>query len=76
MCIRDSMEGLQIIGLPAAAVAAILPAIFSEAHVLTNAGSAAFRMHFLMAMLAYSLFTLAALHALLMACLLYTSRCV
>ncbi len=61
------MEGLQVIGLPAAAVAAVLPALFSEPHVLTNAGSMAFRLHFLMAMLAYSLFTLAALHALLMA---------
>lgn len=60
------MEGLQVLGLPAAA-AALLPAIFPEAHVLTNASSAAFRLHFLMAMLAYSLFTLAALHALLMA---------
>jgi len=61
------MDGLQVLGLPAAAVAALLPAIFAEAHVLTNAGSMAFRLHFLMAMLAYSLFTLAALHALLMA---------
>ena len=61
------MEGLQVIGLPAAAVAALLPVVFSEAHVLTSAGSMAFRLHFLMAMLAYSLFTLAALHALLMA---------
>lgn len=61
------MEGLQVLGLPAASVAAMLPFIFSEAHVLTNAGSMAFRLHFLMAMLAYSLFTLAALHALLMA---------
>ena len=51
----------------AAAVAALLPALFAEAHVLANAGSVAFRLHFLMAMLAYSLFTLAALHALLMA---------
>ena len=61
------MEGLQVIGLPAAAVAALLPAIFPEEHVLTNAGSMAFRLHFLMAMLAYSLFALAALRALLMA---------
>ncbi|MBI5109877.1 MAG: cytochrome c biogenesis protein CcsA [Rhodocyclales bacterium] len=61
------MEGLQVIGLPAAAVSALLPALFSSAHLLTNAGSPAFRLHFLMAMLAYSLFTLAALHALLMA---------
>jgi ABC-type uncharacterized transport system permease subunit len=48
-------------------VAALLPGAFAEAHVLINAGSMAFRLHFLMAMLAYSLFTLAALHALLMA---------
>ena len=61
------MDGLQVLGLPAAAVAALLPALFAEAHVLANAGSMAFRLHFLMAMLAYSLFTLAALHALLMA---------
>jgi ABC-type uncharacterized transport system permease subunit len=61
------MEGLQVIGLPAAAVSALLPVVFSGAHVLANAGSPAFRLHFLMAMLAYSLFTLAALHALLMA---------
>jgi ABC-type uncharacterized transport system permease subunit len=61
------MDGLQVLGLPAAAVAALLPAIFPEVHILTNAGSVAFRLHFLMAMLAYSLFTLAALHALLMA---------
>jgi ABC-type uncharacterized transport system permease subunit len=61
------MDGLQVIGLPAAAVAAMLPGLFPETHVLTNAGSMAFRLHFLTAMSAYSLFTLAALHALLMA---------
>lgn len=61
------MEGLQVIGLPSAAMAALLPAVFRDAHVLANAGSPAFRLHILMAMLAYSLFTLAALHALLMA---------
>ena len=60
------MEGLLLIGLPAAAVAAVLPALIPEHHILVNAGSAAFRLHFLVAMLAYSLFTLAALHALLM----------
>ncbi|MCX8018197.1 MAG: cytochrome c biogenesis protein CcsA, partial [Rhodocyclaceae bacterium] len=36
-------------------------------HLVANAGSLTFRLHFLMAMLAYSLFTLAALHAILMA---------
>ncbi|MFY9329281.1 MAG: cytochrome c biogenesis protein CcsA [Georgfuchsia sp.] len=60
------MEGLLIIGLPAAAVALLLPSLVSEHHVLVYAGSAAFRLHFLIAMLSYSLFTLAALHALLM----------
>ncbi|HEY6898563.1 MAG TPA: cytochrome c biogenesis protein CcsA [Rhodocyclaceae bacterium] len=61
------MEGLQIIGLPAAAICVLLPGLVVEPHILANATSAAFRFHFLMAMLAYSLFTLAALHALLMA---------
>ncbi len=61
------LDGLQALGLPAAAVAAALPALFVEPHILTNAGSTAFRLHLLAAMLAYSLFTLAALHALLMA---------
>ena len=60
------MEGLQVLGMPCAAVAVLLPALFTDAHQLVNAGSLAFRVHFLMAMLAYSLFTLAALHALLM----------
>ena len=61
------MDGLLVLGLPAAGVAALLPALFAEPHLLANAGSVAFRLHFLAAMLAYSLFTLAALHALLMA---------
>lgn len=61
------MDGLLVLGLPAAGIAALLPALFAEPHLLANAGSVAFRLHFLVAMLAYSLFTLAALHALLMA---------
>ncbi len=61
------MDGLQVLGLPLAAVAVMLPVAFTDAHSLANADSTPFRLHFLMAMLAYSLFTLAALHALLMA---------
>lgn len=61
------MEGLQMIGLPAAAAAVMLPSLFPAQHLLTNASSMEFRAHFLVAMLAYSLFTLAALHAALMA---------
>ena len=61
------IEGLQVLGLPVAAVATVLPLIFVEAHLLPNAGSLGFRLHFLVAMLAYSLFTVAAIHAVLMA---------
>ena len=61
------IEGLQMLGLPIAAVAALLPLAFTEVHQLPNADSLGFRLHFLVAMLAYSLFTVAALHAVLMA---------
>lgn len=61
------MDGLQMLGLPLAALCVLLPPIFPGQHLLANAGSTVFRAHFLMAMLAYSLFTLAALHAILMA---------
>lgn len=61
------MEGLQMLGLPLAALCALLPWVIPGHHMLANAGSINFRLHFLVAMLAYSLFTLAALHAILMA---------
>jgi ABC-type uncharacterized transport system permease subunit len=61
------LEGLPMLGLPAAALCALLPLAFPSQHLLAHADSTAFRAHFLMAMLAYSLFTLAALHAVLMA---------
>jgi ABC-type uncharacterized transport system permease subunit len=61
------MEGLQMLGLPLAAVCGLLPWMLPGHHLVANAASPVFRLHFLMAMLAYSLFTLAALHAILMA---------
>lgn len=61
------MDGLQMLGLPLAAVCVLLPTVFPGTHILVHADSAIFRAHFLVAMLAYSLFTLAALHAILMA---------
>jgi ABC-type uncharacterized transport system permease subunit len=61
------MEGLQVFVLPAAAVGVLMPAVFPMQHMLINASSMQFRAHFLIAMFAYSLFTLAALHAVLMA---------
>lgn len=61
------MEGLQMLGLPLAAICSLLPWLLPGQHLIANASSPVFRLHFLMAMLAYSLFTLAALHAILMA---------
>jgi ABC-type uncharacterized transport system permease subunit len=61
------MEGLQPLALPLAAVCTLLPALFPGQHLLANAASPMFRVHFLIAMVAYSLFTLAALHAIIMA---------
>lgn len=61
------LDGLHAAVLPAGFLACLLPVIFPGEHVLTNATSPAFRAHFIIAMLAYSLFTLAALHAMLMA---------
>jgi ABC-type uncharacterized transport system permease subunit len=61
------MEGLQPLALPLAAVCALLPALFPGQHILANVASPMFRAHFLIAMVAYSLFTLAALHAIIMA---------
>lgn len=61
-----SLEGLQTLLSPVAAVAVMLPLVFPEIHPLANTEVPAFRFHLLIALLAYSLFTVAALHALLM----------
>lgn len=61
------MEGLQMLGLPLAAAFSLLPWLLPAQHIVASADSPMFRLHFLMAMLAYSLFALAALHAILMA---------
>ena len=61
------IEGLHTLAMPVATVCTLLPIAFPGQHLLANAGSPVFRAHFMVAMLAYSLFTLAALHALLMA---------
>jgi len=63
------IDGLPLLGLPAASICVLLPALVPEEHVIANAANPAFRIHFLMAMLAYSLFTIAAMHALLMTAL-------
>jgi ABC-type uncharacterized transport system permease subunit len=62
-----SLHGLQALALPAGLVASLVPLALPGQQILANADSPAFRAHFIVAMLAYSLFTLAALHAVLMA---------
>lgn len=57
---------LQTLVLPLAAIAAALPAFFPDARILSQPASGLFDTHVLGAMLAYSLFTIAALHAGLM----------
>jgi ABC-type uncharacterized transport system permease subunit len=62
-------EGLQAMVMPVAAVCVLLPALFPVARALPNTELAAFKVHLLISMVAYSLFTIASLHVLLMALL-------
>jgi ABC-type uncharacterized transport system permease subunit len=64
-----NVEGLQAMVMPVAAVCAFLPVLFPAARALPNTELAVFKAHLLIAMLAYSLFTIASLHVLLMALL-------
>lgn len=63
---RSRMDGLQPMVLPIAALCALAPAIFPQLREVAHAGAWGFQLHFLAAMLAYSLFTLSALHAVFM----------
>lgn len=60
------LDGLQALAMPTASLACALPVFFPSLQVLAHASTPGFRAHFALAMLAYSLFTLASLHALLM----------
>ena len=63
------LEGLQALVMPVAAAACLLPAVFPSSKPLPNTEFVAFKFHLLISMLAYSLFTIASLHVLLMALL-------
>lgn len=63
---RSRMDGLQPMVLPLAALCTALPLAFPQVHVIAHADAWAFKLHFLTAMAAYSLFTLSALHAIFM----------
>lgn len=65
----SSLRGLQNLIAPISAIAAIavlVPLLLPSVHPLAHAGMTVFVTHLLAAMLAYSLFTIAALHAALM----------
>ena len=65
----NRLQGLQFLIAPiaiVAAVAVLLPLIFPSSRVLGNTELPAFKAHLLGAMLAYSLLTIAAFHAMLM----------
>jgi ABC-type uncharacterized transport system permease subunit len=63
------LDGLQALVLPLAAAAVLLPALMPPVRTLPNTELLAFKIHLLIALLAYSLFTIASLHVLLMALL-------
>lgn len=64
-----NLEGMQALVLPLAAICVVLPALFPGLAAPPYAHGFGFRAHLTLAMLAYSLFTIGALHALLMALL-------
>ena len=61
------LEGLQVLVVPAAALLSLLPLALPPGHPLTNTHLAAFKAHLVISLLAYSLFTIASLHVLMMA---------
>jgi len=60
------LDGLRLLVLPLACVASILPLAFGGVRVLSYAADPMFKLHFLIANIAYGLFAIAALHAVLM----------
>lgn len=62
-----AVRGLHVFLLPVAAVSVVLPVVFGGAQISAAGGSLALRLHLLTAISAYSLLTIAAMHALLMA---------
>jgi len=61
------LESLYVLVLPTAAVLSLLPVILPASGPLENTGLFVFRAHLLIALLSYSLLTVASLHVLLMA---------
>ncbi|HXZ08768.1 MAG TPA: cytochrome c biogenesis protein CcsA [Paraburkholderia sp.] len=60
------LDGLRLLVLPLACVASLLPLAFNGVRVLSYSADPMFKLHFLIANVAYGLFAIAALHAVLM----------
>jgi len=63
------IDGLQLLLLPAAAAASALAALFPQGQFVPHADDPWLRVHLLIALAAYGLITIAALHAMMMALL-------
>jgi ABC-type uncharacterized transport system permease subunit len=63
------LDGLLLILLPAATLAALLGAVFPQGYIVAHPQNDWLRIHLLIALIAYGLITIAALHAMLMAAL-------
>ncbi|MCG1017491.1 MULTISPECIES: inner membrane protein YpjD [Burkholderiaceae] len=60
------LDGLRLLLMPIACVATLLPLLFGGIHVLAYAADPLFKVHFVLANVAYGLLAIAALHAILM----------
>ncbi|PSB92382.1 cytochrome C assembly family protein [Candidatus Pandoraea novymonadis] len=60
------LDSLRILLMPVAALACLMPLIFSNNRVVTFAANPMFKLHFIIANISYGLFALTALHAMLM----------
>ncbi|CAB3861023.1 hypothetical protein LMG26858_02221 [Achromobacter anxifer] len=63
------IDGLQLLLLPAATLASALAALFPQGQFVPHANDSWLRVHLLIALAAYGLITIAALHAMMMALL-------
>jgi ABC-type uncharacterized transport system permease subunit len=63
------LQGLQVFILAYAAILVLAPLVFPSVRPLTHTGLAAFRVHLLLSLAAFSLLTIASLQALMMAAL-------
>ena len=60
------LDGLRLLVLPLTCIASLMPLVFGGVRVLSYSAAPMFKLHFLIANIAYGLFAIAALHAVLM----------